>query len=136
MSLLYRLGFFIHLEKSDLAPTRQFTLALAEGKYTKLHSSAQHLLQPSAITCKGVQKLLGLTDFAAFAVPWAGLQFHSIQQDFSVTYKSHLHASRICPIPEAAAQDLWWVSLSSCSKPLSPPLASQSIATDATHSVW
>lgn len=149
MSLLCKLGSIINLEKSDLTPTKQFTflslhwdsivhsMTFTGGKFSKLCSSDQHLLQPSTVSCKEVQKFLGLTNFAAFAVPRVHLHSRSIQQDFSLVYKSHLHASRTCPISKVAAQELqWWANLTTCSKLLSPPLPSQSIATDTSHSRW
>lgn len=146
MSLLRKLGFLINLEKSDLAPTRQFTflgllwdsvmhsVTLTEEKCSKLHCGAQRLLRSHSVTCRTVQKFLGLTNFAAFAVPRARLHSRSLQCDFSHVYKSPIHASRICPLSETTLLDLrWWLDLPIYSKPLSPPLPSLAIATDASR---
>lgn len=135
------LGSIINLERLDLNSTKApiflglhwdwalHSVALIEGKYSKLQSSAKRSLRPTTVSCWDVQKFLGLfCSFAAFVVNKVQCHSRSLQHDFSVVYRSYLRCSRICPISDAASKGvLWWVNLSIRAKPISLPLLSQSI---------
>lgn len=73
-----------------------------------MRRSISLLLHDHAVTCKNVQKFLGLTNFSAFAVPPARLHscslqsdsfFHSLQVSFSLFQKMHT----VRELPQQAA---------------------------------
>lgn len=149
LQLFKALGFMVNMEKSDLAPSKQFSflglqwdsadhsVALTEEKVTGLQRGACNLLRALAVSCRNVQKLFGLTNFATFTVPHAHLYSRELQSCLSAVYKSPSHCSRRCMLSSAARQELnWWVGLQVHSKSLSPPLPALAISTDALHSGW
>lgn len=78
--LLKRLGFLINMQKSNLALSRSFvflglhwntevgSISLTDDKVSKLHKRARRLSSLLRPLLWDVQKFLGLTNFAAFAV--------------------------------------------------------------------
>lgn len=145
MALLQRLGFLINLEKSDLAPSKQFqflglvwysashSVSLPSHKQSVLRTSASNLLAKHSVSCWDLQRFLGRTNFATVAVPRAHLNSHAIQACLSDTYKHPSHRFRVCPLSPDAHQELsLWVNSSLPAKPLPPPLPSETIATDAS----
>ena len=86
VQLLQRLVFVLSLEKCQLELTQEFThsglvfktqnvtLSLPQDKVLKM--KAQTAKVASSPTCRGVMKLLDLTNFAGMVLPLAGLHCH------------------------------------------------------------
>ena len=81
--LLQRLGFVLSLEKCQSEPTQEFThlglvfniknmtLSLTQDKVLTIKAQAARVA--SSPTCRGVMRLLGLTNFASMVLPLARL---------------------------------------------------------------
>jgi hypothetical protein len=149
MALLRNLGFLINLEKSDLHPKKQFTflglewdtdcpsVALTTEKVNRIQLFAHRLLQRPHSSCLDLQRFLGQTNFASFAVPRARLNSRALQTCLSARYNSIIDRFRKCIFSEEAILELrWWSTLLIVIKRLSPALPSVAMSADASGSGW
>ena len=85
VQLLERLGFMLSLEKCQLEPTQEYTylglvfntwnMTLSPPQDKVLTIKAQAANVSSSPTCRGVNRLLGLTHFASMALPLGKITF-------------------------------------------------------------
>ena len=98
VQLLQKLGFVLSLEKCQLEPTQEFThlglvintqnmtLSLLQDKVLAIKAKAARVALSH--TCRGVMRLLGLTNFAHMALPLARLHSCLLQYWFKENNKS------------------------------------------------
>ena len=141
--LLLDLGFILSLEKCNFEPTQVFThlgvtwntktmmLSLPQEKVQAMQKQAQHVLRYP--TCRAVQRLLGLTNFASIALPLARLQSRLLQWWLKQHYKGPSDMFKTMPIMEEARHNLeWWRSFKSHPKSIHRPSVQAVIMTDAS----
>ena len=141
--LLLDLGFVLSLEKCNFEPTQVFThlgvtwntktmmLSLPQEKVQAIQKQARHVLRNP--TCRAVQRLLGLTNFASIALPLARLQSRPLQWWLKQHYKGPSDMFKTMPITEEARHNLeWWRSFKSHPKSIHRPSVQEVVTTDAS----
>lgn len=148
LSLFYCLGLQVNVAKPDLSLTQDFIFVsllehgvqvrvLTPDKVIKLCMSAAHTIAWGGASCWKLQKFLGLTNFAAVAVPRTQLPSCFLQCVLSGNYHSSSDCFRWCPTPSSALLELqWWASLQLVSKPLLPPRPSVALTTNISCLGW
>jgi hypothetical protein len=157
LHLLINASFVIHLEKSSLIPSTDFTflgfqwntvqvsLAIPQTKVDALRSQAKILSNFTAPTCRQVMVLTGL--IAAFfkAVPLLRLKGRWLQISLNSVYSSELDLQKTVILSPQARRDLKWIiSLSphQCFAPLwflSPEVCYLEVQMDASklgYGIW
>jgi len=150
LALLLDLGFVVNFEKSELAPTQDFTfvgldwssrtmaVSLPADKRDTIASAAQSMLSAAKPpSCRRVQQLLGRLNFAAMAIPRAKLRARALQADLNRAYSSAKDVFKPCPLSKQAREDLqWWQAGPPNGLPLVPALPDCTITTDASKAGW
>ena len=98
VQFLQRLGFMLNLEKCKLQPTQEFTylglvlntqsitLSLPKDKVVTIKTQAAKVASSS--TCRGVIRLLGLTNVASMSLPLSKLHSCPLQYCLKENYKT------------------------------------------------
>ena len=141
--LVQRLGFVLSWKKCNFEPTQIFThlgvtfnskemtISLPEEKILKVREQAAKVLKTP--TCRGVMRLLGLTNFANLGVPLGRLHSRPLQFWLKTGYKSPqdlFHTLSVTPLAEKCLT--WWMNLTHTSKSLTRPRVEEVVITDAS----
>ena len=119
VQLLQKLGFVLSLEKCQLEPNQEFThlglvfntqnttLSLSQDKVLAIKAQAAKVA--SSPICRGVMRLLGLTNVASMALPLARLHSCPLQYWLMENYKTPADLFKGLKLDLKAAQTLlWW----------------------------
>jgi len=150
VGLFLELGWLVNWEKSDLAPSQDFTyvgldwssrtmsVSLPVDKLQDIRHKAGDLLAAQhPPPCRRVQQFLGKVNFAAIAIPRARLHMRALQADLARVYRGKADLFKKCPLSQQARDDLlWWSDPPANGMPLSPPLPTTTLTTDACRSGW
>ena len=106
-------------------------LSLPQEKVQAIQKQARHVLRN--LTCRAVQHLLGLTNFASIALPLARLQSRLLQWWLKQHYKGLSDMFKTMPIMEEAHHNLeWWHSFRLHPKSIHRPSVQEVVMTDAS----
>jgi len=150
VGLFLELGWVVNWEKSDLCPSQDFTfvglhwssrtmtVTLPQDKMEDLQTRASRMLTAlRPPSCRQVQQFLGKANFSSLALPRARLHMRALQADLTKVYSSKKDQFKQCPLSDQARKDLqWWTSPPQNGLPLSPPLPTTTITTDASSTGW
>lgn len=147
LEVLESLGWMVNYQKSLLTPQRSLTYLgidwdpwrnekrLPEDKVATLTHKINQKLATGKTTLKELQSLVGLLNFASFAVPKGRLHYRALlnlQNSLTKTNITTCHR-----IPDCARKDLEWWLIHCCESSLihyAPP--SHFLTTDASDLAW
>ena len=144
VQLLQRVGFVLSLETCHLEPTQEFThlglvfntqnmtLSLPQDKVLTI--KAQTAKEASSPTCKGVMRLLGLTNFFwQHGTTTSKITFSSHQYWIKENYQTPVDVFKgLKPAPEASQALHWWCTFKPQPKSIFRPLIEERVTTDAS----
>ncbi|CAG9123908.1 unnamed protein product [Plutella xylostella] len=145
INLLRSLGWHVNLIKSNLSPQKevqylgilwnpsQNVKKLPIKKHLVLGETIKKILKRSFTNRKEIQSLIGMLNFASFAVPYGRLNYRQVLSFFQRLPDSD--PLRYHPLPQVVISNLtWWLSNLKESSPIHPPLTSHYLTTDASGS--
>ncbi|CAH2086480.1 unnamed protein product [Euphydryas editha] len=147
VEVLESLGWQINYEKSVLCPKKSLVYlgiqwqprdnqkSLTSEKIVHIIGTVESVLLQGKITLKSAQKIVGLLNFASFAVPRGRLNHrHLLLLKISLESKGQKKA---VPLPQKVIDELvWWRTNCQLTTPIHYPDITNYLATDASGQAW
>uniref|UniRef100_A0A8D8SY95 Polyprotein P3 n=1 Tax=Cacopsylla melanoneura TaxID=428564 RepID=A0A8D8SY95_9HEMI len=147
LDLLALLGWQVNFRKSQLLPVQNLSylgiawdtllcqISLPEQKVSDLSSRLRLILDRPLWCLKSAQIILGVLNFASFAVPLGRLHLRRIQLA-SHTLPRRFPRRELSICPQAISEFRWWSLNLRSSVPLHPPTPRLFMSTDASDEGW
>ncbi|KAI5646183.1 sortilin, neurotensin receptor 3, domain-containing protein [Phthorimaea operculella] len=129
--LLMRMPDFVHQTPTSPEMTQIIEKMISQGVLEK----AQVLLTKEKATLLDLQKIVGMMNFASFAVKRGRLHYRDLQKQSNKMLA--LHSAKTLPLPPQAIQDLiWWKNNCRTRSQLHHPMPCHYLTTDASDLGW